>query len=133
MTAVRTYGDAVRNYLSEAAGAVDTSVLDSNNRIPRVRTTADLIADLVPPPLGVYAQARTVLEEHTASICALLTDARESAVLPPISDDFILALRAESRGGEMAVSAALPLVTAAANIGELEITYSAAMPSETVS
>ena len=133
LTAIRTYGDAVRNYLSEAAGAVDTSVLDSNNRIPRVRTTADLIADLVPPPIGVYTQARTVLEEHTASICALLTDARESAVLPPISDDFILALRAESRGGEMAVSAALPLVTAAANIGELEMTYQAEMTRETVS
>ena len=98
-----------------------------------MRTTADLIADLVPPPIGVYTQARTVLEEHTASICALLTDAQESAVLPPISDDFILALRAESRGGEMAVSAALPLVTAAANIGELEMTYQAEMTRETVS
>ena len=50
------------------------------------------------------------------------------ASLPPISDEFIPALRAEA-GGDPAAAAALPLVTAAANIGELELTYSAATPS----
>ena len=133
LTAIRTYGDAVRNYLSEAAGTVDTSVLDTNNRIPRLRTSADLIADIVPPPLGVYPQARKVLEEHTASICALIAGGPATGALPPISDDFIPALRAEARGGELAVSAAIPLLTTAANIGELELTYAATMPSETVS
>ena len=123
LTAVRTYGDAVRNYRADAAGAVDASVLDADNRIPRLRTTADLIADLTPPPLEVYQQARKVLEDHTSAMCALLTGEQSNTALPPISDDFVPALRAESQGGELAVSAALPLVTTAANIGELELTY----------
>jgi uncharacterized membrane protein YccC len=123
LTAVRTYGDAVRNYLAEAAGAVDFSVLDSDNRIPRLRTTADLIADLQPPPPEVYQQARNVLEDHASAICALLTGEQSTTDLPPISDDFIPALRAESRGIDLAVTVALPLVTTAANIGELELTY----------
>jgi hypothetical protein len=98
-------------------------VLDSDNRIPRLRTTADLIADLLPPPPEVYQKARNVLEDHASAVCARLTGERSSADLPPISDDFIPALRAESRGIELAVSVALPLVTTAANIGELELTY----------
>ena len=127
LTAVRTYGDAVRNYLAEAAGAVDFSVLDSDNRIPRLRTTADLIADLQPPPPEVYRQARNVLEDHASAICALLTGEQSTTDLPPISDDFIPALRAESRGIDLAVTVALPLVTTAANIGELELTYPAVL------
>ena len=125
LTAVRTYGDAVRNYLSEAAGAVDTSLLDTDSRIPRLRTTSDLIADIPPPPLDVYPGARKVLEEHTAAVCALLTGGGAARVLSPISDDFVPALRAEAGVGKLAVAAALPLVTTAANIGELELTYSA--------
>ena len=125
LTAVRTYGDAVRNYLSEAGGAVDTSLLDTDSRIPRLRTTSDMIADIPPPPLNVYPSARKVLEEHTAAVCALLADGGAARVLPPISDDFVPALRAEAGGGPLAVAAALPLVTTAANIGELELTYSA--------
>ncbi len=45
----------------EAAGAIDPGTLDADNRISRLRTTADLIADLTPPPLGVYPQARKIL------------------------------------------------------------------------
>ena len=122
LTAVRTYGDAVRNYLSEAGGAVDTSLLDTDSRIPRLRTTSDMIADIPPPPLNVYPSARKVLEEHTAAVCALLADGGAARVLPPISDDFVPALRAEAGAGPLAVAAALPLVTTAANIGELELT-----------
>jgi len=122
---VRTYGDAVRNYLSEAAGAVDTSLLDTDSRIPRLRTTSDVIADIPPPPLNVYPAARKVLEEHTAAVCALLAGGGVAQVLPPISDDFVPALRAEAGAVTLAVAAALPLVTTAANIGELELTYSA--------
>jgi len=125
LTAVRTYGDAVRNYLSEAAGAVDSSVLDIDNRIPRLRTTADLIADLPPPPLGIYSMARSVLEKHTSAVCGLRRGEHVISSLPPISDDFIPALRAEAQGVDLAISVALPLVTAAANIGELEMTYPA--------
>ena len=125
LAAVRTYGDAVRNYLSESAGTVDPDVLDSDNRIPRLRTTADLIADLPPPPLGAYPRARKVLEQHTIAICAVLSGGERTAALPPISDDFIPALRADTQGGELSVAAAMPLMTTAANIGELEMTYGA--------
>ncbi|HEY5150587.1 MAG TPA: FUSC family protein, partial [Mycobacterium sp.] len=127
LTAVRTYGDAVSNYLCETAGVVDTSVLDTDSRIPRIRTTADVIADIVPPPFGVYPRARKVLEEHTAAMCARLEGREPVALLPPISDDFVPALRAEANSGELGVAAALPLVTTAANIGELELTYPAGL------
>ena len=125
LAAVRTYGDAVRNYLSESAGTVDPDVLDSDNRIPRLRTTADLIADLPPPPLDAYPRARKVLEQHTIAICTALGGGERTAALPPISDDFIPALRADTQGGELSVAAAMPLMTTAANIGELEMTYGA--------
>jgi hypothetical protein len=126
LVAVRTYGDAVRDYLSENAGAIDTAMLDVANRIPRLRTAGDLIADIVPPPLGVYPRARRVLEVHTAAVCDRLRTGRTTAVLPAISDEFIPALRSEARTGNLAAAAALPLVTAAANIGELELLYSVA-------
>jgi len=125
LVAVRTYGDAVHDYLSENAGAIDSTMLDTTNQIPRLRTAGDLIADIVPPPLGVYPRARGVLEAHTAVVCARLDGSRPDAALPAISDDFIPALRAEARPGELAAAAALPLVTAAANIGELELLYPA--------
>ena len=43
--------------------------------------------------------------------------------LGPISDDFVLALRAEAGDGDLSIWAALPLVTVAANLGELELLY----------
>jgi hypothetical protein len=43
--------------------------------------------------------------------------------LGPISDDFVLALRAEASEDELAIRAALALVTVAANLGELELLY----------
>jgi len=66
-----------------------------------------------------------VLEEHTAAVCALLAGDGAPRVLPPISDDFVPALRAEAGAVTLAVAAAMPLVTTAANIGELELTYGA--------
>ena len=126
LVAVRTYGDAVRDYLSENAGAIDTTMLDTANLIPRLRTAGDLIADVVPPPLGVYPRARRVLEAHTAAVCARLEAGSSSTVLPAISDEFIPALRSEAQTGTLAAAAALPLVTAAANVGELELLYSVA-------
>ena len=48
---------------------------------------------------------------------------RRGPALQPISDDFVIALRAEASDDELAVAAALPLVTAAAHIGELEMLY----------
>jgi hypothetical protein len=67
--------------------------------------------------------ARNGLQQAAAGTAVLGGDER-TAALPPISDDFIPALRADAQGGELSVAAALPLMTTAANIGELEMTLS---------
>jgi hypothetical protein len=82
-----------------------------------------LIADVVPPPHGVYARTRTVLESHAEAVCHQVTGGSAGPALQPISDDFVIALRADASDDELAVAAALPLVTAAAHIGELEMLY----------
>ncbi|WP_328349886.1 FUSC family protein [Mycobacterium sp. NBC_00419] len=132
LTASRTLDDAVRQYLSESSGPIDSRapVVRASSRAMRLRAAADLIADIVPPPLGVYPQARQVLETHAAAVCARLDGSDPTASLPPISDALVPALRAEAGAGDLAVSAALPLVTAAANIGELELTYPPALAAE---
>jgi hypothetical protein len=96
----------------------------------RLRAAADLIADIVPPPLDAYPRARAVLEAHTCAMCARLDGSRVTDELPTLSDEFVLALRAEAGTGHLAVSAALPLVTAAASIGELELIYPAIATSD---
>jgi hypothetical protein len=124
----RTVDDAVRQYLSESGGTTElrAPVVRAANRAIRLRAAAELIADVVPPPLGVYPRTREVLESHTEAICSRLTGGPGRA-LESISDDFVLALRADASaagpGGDLAVSAALPLTTAAANLGELELLY----------
>lgn len=118
----RTHGDAIRIYLAESNGAIDPGLLDTTNRIPRLRTAADLVADIVPPAPGPYPQARKVLEEHTSALCARLDGSDPHRCTPEMSAQFVTALRAEAHGPDAAVSA-LPLVTAAANIGELELLY----------
>jgi uncharacterized membrane protein YccC len=124
LEASRTVDDAVRQYLSENGGATDlrAPVVRAANRAIRARAAAELIADVVPPPLATYPQTRAVLEAHAEAICARLTGdpGRE---LEPISDNFVLALRADATGNELAVSAALPLTAVAANLGELELLY----------
>jgi uncharacterized membrane protein YccC len=137
LTAARTHGDAVRVYLCENAGATDTGQLEGAGRIPRLRTTADLIADIVPPPPGVYPRTRKVLEEHTAALCAHLEGsdpaASSAGPVPDMSAQFVPALRAEAAITPAAEAAALPLVTVAANIGELESAYPAnTEPAEAV-
>jgi hypothetical protein len=114
----------VRQYLSENGGATDlrAPVVRAANRAIRVRAAAELIADVVPPPLDTYPRTREVLEAHTEAICARLTGdpGRE---LESISDDFVLALRADGTDSELAVSAALPLTAVAAQLGEIELLY----------
>jgi uncharacterized membrane protein YgaE (UPF0421/DUF939 family) len=124
LEASRTVDDAVRQYLSETGGKTDlrAPVVRAANRAIRLRAAAELIADIVPPPLGVYPRTRGVLEAHAEVICARLIG-DTSQPLPSISDDFVLALRADTTGDDLAVSAALPLTTAAANLGELELLY----------
>jgi len=125
LTASRTLDDAVRHYLSESGGSTDlrAPVIRAANRAIRVRSAAELIADVVPPPLAAYPQVRKVLETHTDAVCARLDGVADTVEQGPISDDFVLALRAESGGDALSVSAALPLVTVAANLGELELLY----------
>ena len=132
LTATRTLDDAVRQYLSESGGPTDSRapVVRASNRAMRLRAAADLVADIVPPPLDAYPLARIVLEAHADAVCARLDGSDPAAMIAPISDDFVLALRAEAGDGEMAVSAALPLVTVAANLGELELTYPATLAAE---
>jgi len=64
-----------------------------------------------------YPRAKAVLEAHTDALCG----GSGHPAWPPVSDDLVPALRAESTGDEAAIAAALPLVTVAANIGELEL------------
>ncbi len=124
LTAARTHGDAVRVYLSETAGTSDAEEMEKASRIPRLRTTADLIADIVPPPAGVYPRTRNLLEQRTAALCAHLEDDPDATPPPQeMSDEFVRTLRAEAATTPAAEDAALPLVTVAANIGELETIY----------
>jgi uncharacterized membrane protein YccC len=141
LEASRTLDDAVRQYLSEGGGKTDVRapVITAANRTIRLRAAAELIADVVPPPLGMYPRTRAVLEAHADAICARVTGdpGRE---FDSISDGFVLALRADAssdvgalpsqaggpparRAGGLAISAALPLSTVAANLGELELLY----------
>ncbi|MCG7606897.1 MULTISPECIES: FUSC family protein [Mycobacterium] len=132
LSASRTLDDSVRQYLSENGGPSDqrAPVVRAANRANRVRAAAELIADVVPPPLGVYPATREVIEQHAAAICSRLTGADATAVLVPIGESFVVSLRAEAAGTDLAVSAALPLVTAAAHLGELELLYP--QPAEAV-
>jgi hypothetical protein len=124
MTAGRTLDDTVRHYLSESGGLTDlrAPVIRSVNRVTRLRGAAELIADVVPPPLETYPQVRAVLESHCDAVCERFRGVESVTFGAPISDDFVRALRAEA-GGDLTVAAALPLVTVAANLGELELLY----------
>jgi uncharacterized membrane protein YccC len=124
LDASRTVDDALRQYLSENGGATDlrAPVVRAANRAIRVRAAAELIADVPPPPLGVYPRTRDVLEAHTDAICARLTG-DPGRDFESISDDFVLALRADGIDSELAISAALPLTAVAAHLGELELLY----------
>jgi uncharacterized membrane protein YgaE (UPF0421/DUF939 family) len=122
--ASRTVDDAVRQYLSESSGAtnVRAPVVRAANRAIRLRAAAELIADVVPPPLGVYEQTRTVLDAHAEAVVRQVTGTGPGAPRP-VSDAFVMALRSETPTDDLAVAAALPLVTVAAHIGGLELLY----------
>jgi hypothetical protein len=130
LMATRTVDDAVRQYLSENGGMTElrAPVVRSANRAIRLRAAAELIADVVPPPLGVYQRTREVLENHAEAICTRLIGdpGRE---LESISDDFVVALRADATSDDLAISAALPLTAVAAHLGELELLYREPVPS----
>ena len=117
----------MRQYLSEGGGDTDFRgpIVRAFNRAIRVRAAADLITDIpTPPPLGTYPRVREVIEHHVAAIRDRLSGTIGSGGdWAPIGTEFVLALRAESSGDDMAIAAAMPLVTVAAAIGELELVY----------
>ncbi len=129
LAASRVADDAVRQHLSESSGETDfrAPIVRAFNRSIRLRAVADLIADIpTPPPLSAYPKVREVIEFHADAICDRLAGRPDAGrVSGPISDNFVLALRAESGGDTLSVSAALPLVTVAASLGELELIYPA--------
>jgi uncharacterized membrane protein YccC len=125
MSASRTLDDAVRQYLSESGGSTDrrAPIIRATNRAIRLRNAAELIADVDPPPLDAYPRVREVLAAHTQFVCDRVGGIVPPHEVGPISDDFVLALRAEAQPGALSVSAALSLVAVAANLGELELLY----------
>ncbi|MEZ0339136.1 FUSC family protein [Mycobacterium sp. pV006] len=126
VTAARVADDAVRQYLSEGSGETDlrAPVVRSFDRALRLRSAADLIADIpTPPPLEAYPGVRRVLESHCDALYARVCGKPAAHQLDPISDEFVRALRSEARDDDLAVSAALPLLTVAALLGELELHY----------
>lgn len=128
--ALRTLDDAVRHYLSESGASTNARVpvLHGTNRAWRLRTTADLIADVPPPAPADYRQARAVLQSHTEVICARIEGSDSTQTLAPISDEFVPALRAGAReSGDSVIPTALPLLTVAAHLGELELAYPTAL------
>ncbi|HEX5145204.1 MAG TPA: FUSC family protein [Mycobacterium sp.] len=130
MTTSRTVDDAVRQYLSDSSGPTDhrDPVVRKANRANRLRAAADLIADIpgAPSP-GAYPNTRTVLDAHASLVCDRMSgrtgDPLESSVL---AAQFVTAMRAESSGAQHPIADAMPLVTVAANLGELELLYPAA-------
>jgi hypothetical protein len=92
-------------------------VIRAANRAVRLRSAADAVTDIKrPPPLSAYPRARAVLEAHADSVWGRLTSVSEQT-WGPISDELVLAFRADFTGDEAAVNAALALVTVAANLG----------------
>jgi hypothetical protein len=115
----------VRHYLSETGTGANlrTPVVSAANRATRQRFAADVIADIKAlPPLSTYPRARAVLESHAESVSARFAGISGKA-WPSIIDEFVPALRSEGTEGAGAADAALPLVTVAANLGELELIY----------
>jgi uncharacterized membrane protein YccC len=125
LEASRTLDDALRQYLSENGGDTDARapVVRAANRVIRLRAAAELVADVVPPPLGVYPRTRKVLETHADLVSLRMLGRPVAQTLSPIADDFVRALRAEAGEQDLSISAALPLVTVAAQLGELELLY----------
>jgi hypothetical protein len=122
----RTVDDAVRHYLSETGSEADPRdpVVRAANRSVRLRSAVDTIADIkAPPSLSAYPRARAVLEAHADSVRTRLAGVGDRN-WGPVGDEFVLALRAEFTGGAATVDAALPLVTIAANLRELEMAAS---------
>ena len=129
LTAARTVDDAIRQYLSESGGPTDhrAPVVARANRSTKLRAAADLIADIGDPPdPGSYPSTQTVLDTHAGIVCARMSGRTTEPIGDAlIAEPFVTALRADARAAPHPVADALPLVTVAANLGELELLYPA--------
>ncbi|WP_197383325.1 FUSC family protein [Mycolicibacterium mengxianglii] len=134
LTASRTVDDGIRQYLSESGGPTDsrTPVVRQANRAIRLRIAADLIADIANPPHpDAYPRARAVLDRHTALVSDRMSGRTDTPIgADAIVADFVGALRTEAPSENRPVADALPLVTVAANLGELELLYPKARQTE---
>jgi uncharacterized membrane protein YccC len=129
----RRLDDAVRHYLSETGSGADvrTPVVRAANRATWVRLAADMIADIrTLPATEACPSVRAVLESRLAFVTEQLSGHGDAASQPMV-EEFVRALRAETTDHQQAVEAAQPLVTAAANLAQLEMV--SAGRSETVS
>jgi hypothetical protein len=86
---------------------------------------ADLIADIPNPPSpGSYPSTRTVLDAHAGIVCDRMSGRTDTPIGNDlIAEHFVIALRAEAPDVAHPVADALPLVTVAANLGELQLLY----------
>src|SRR5262249_13411319 len=102
LVASNTVDDAVRHYLSESDGEADVRapVVQLANRATRLRSVAEVVADIkTPRQLSAYPGACAVLEAHAESVPERLSGA-STKTWPVVSDDFVRALRAEFSGDE---------------------------------
>jgi uncharacterized membrane protein YccC len=123
VVAWRRIDDAVRHYLSETGTGADlrTPVVRAANRAAWVRLAADMIADIrTLPPLGTYPSARALLNAHMEFVTKQISGDSDTPG-KPIAGEFVRALRAEATDDVEVVEAAQPLVTVAANLGQLEM------------
>ncbi|CAJ1510216.1 FUSC family protein [[Mycobacterium] burgundiense] len=129
LTASRTVDSAVRQYLSDNGGPRDhrAPVIRRANRAIRLRGAADLIADIPTlPSRGAYPNARTVLDAHATLVADRMSGRTDHPLgSSGLSEHFVTALRAESHEAQHPVADALPLVTVAASLGELQLLYPA--------
>ena len=101
MSASRTLDDAVRQYLSESGGSTDrrAPVIRAANRAIRLRNAAELIADVDAPAAGrLPARAGGARGALQLGVRPRRRRSMPPHDVGPISDDFVLALRAEADG-----------------------------------
>jgi uncharacterized membrane protein YccC len=126
LAASRTMDDAVRQYLSESGlgTGARVPVVRAFNHVLRLQSAAEMIADTATPPPSAFPRTRAVLEAHAERICERLAGAADAdETWAQISDEFVLALRAETAETEPALAAVLPLLTVAACLGEVQLVY----------
>ena len=127
LAAARIVDDSARQFLSEGGGRPErpTPVVREINRVAKLRAAADLIADVPEPPsAGAYPRTRAILGAEAEQLCAQMRGHDGPPVQRQLLDELVPTLRSEAPSVADPVSDALPLITVAANLGELTELYS---------